>query len=1223
MRGRRVSLHLGRGARAALSLIVATLFAASPALVPAAPSVLAAVPKSDTISPTGPTVTWTGDATGGSSPLGADTCTEGINCDTFKLTVGGVKADWAGKLIRVKIEWLSPSNDYDLSIRKGSPTGTEVGSSGNGPPSTSEQAVIDPNVNDVGDYYVRAIYFAVTPLADQYHGSATVETKPLTPPSTPPAGAAPRYQNYQAPAGVAEDAGEPSIGADWETGAAMFQSYTTTYKVTFNDCTSPAGAKWENKSDPLAIISLDPILFCDHYNDPATGPRRADRTYTSQLGPKCSIGAYTDNDGETYMRSQGCGVNAGVDHQTVGAGPYSTRPGAVTPPHPLYPNAWYYCSQDIAVAQCARSDDGGTTFGPAIPMYTAAQCGGLHGHVKVSPFDGVVYVPNKNCNGKQAVVVSEDNGVTWSVRPIPDSVNGDTDPSVGIATDGTVYFGYDDGSGVPKITKSTNRGLNWTASKNVGPGLVSTVFPAVAAGDPNRASFAFHGTTTNDANQIWHLYIATTYDGGATWFTVDATPNDPVQRGNICTGGTTCGSDRNLLDFFDATIDRQGRLLVGWADGCIDACVEKGPNSFSAKGTITRQSGGRRLFSAYDPVEPAPPGAPLVTATRDSSGIHLRWSPPDNGGSAITSYEVYRSTTETGTYTKIATTSLTKYDDTTAVSGTVYYYRVRARNAVGLSPLGVGCPPLKVGAATTVDENPCTPPGMTVLTDPAGDQFTAPAGEGYDFQHAWVSEPYFGPTATNPDKLVFTMKLGGAPEPATTYPLHFRGTDGKGYFVRMKTNATGAPSYNYGTSVYQMATNNYGADTPLGPADSGSTSPDGTVKIVVGREKFVTGTGATQTKGAPIGGQLDKWMIRVRTDTPGLGITPDNAPDSLAAGGNTYTVKGNQACKPNTPPVAFLTATPTKGEAPLTVKFDARGSSDPDAGDTVVSYTFNFGDGSPSVTRTTPSASHIYREPGEYQATLTVKDNHGLQSSNTARVRIEVEGEASLSVADTSITEGDTDKTMLFRVTLSRASSETVTVRYQTADGTAKAPADYTAKTGTLTFSPGQTSQNVGITVKGENLRENTERMYLYLSDATNAAIADRQATGTIYDDDPDDPIVNLTKSGPLTAAPGAQFSYTITYQNVGPLPSSNGKLVDTLPAGLSLSAIPSGSTYNATARTITWNLGTVNVDGLHSLTVTVRVLSSTPVNTIITNRIDYTGDLTWSAPAVASTTVR
>ncbi|HEU4568531.1 MAG TPA: CARDB domain-containing protein, partial [Marmoricola sp.] len=109
---------------------------------------------------------------------------------------------------------------------------------------------------------------------------------------------------------------------------------------------------------------------------------------------------------------------------------------------------------------------------------------------------------------------------------------------------------------------------------------------------------------------VWHLYVATTYDGGKTWQTADATPNDPVQRGSICTGGTTCGSDRNLLDFIDATIDDNGRIEVAYADGCIKTCVTDtsetsgaGPaDAQAAYATIARQSSGKTLFAEYDPL---------------------------------------------------------------------------------------------------------------------------------------------------------------------------------------------------------------------------------------------------------------------------------------------------------------------------------------------------------------------------------------------------------------------------------------------------------------------------------------------------------------------------------------------------------------------------------------------------------------------------------------------
>ena len=44
------------------------------------------------------------------------------------------------------------------------------------------------------------------------------------------------------------------------------------------------------------------------------------------------------------------------------------------------------------------------------------------------------------------------------------------------------------------------------------------------------------------------------------------------------------------------SIDKQGRILIGWDDGCIGGCVTGGPNSFTAKAVISRQSGGKRMF---------------------------------------------------------------------------------------------------------------------------------------------------------------------------------------------------------------------------------------------------------------------------------------------------------------------------------------------------------------------------------------------------------------------------------------------------------------------------------------------------------------------------------------------------------------------------------------------------------------------------------------------------
>ncbi|MGW5669547.1 sialidase family protein [Micromonospora sp. NPDC003776] len=241
-------------------------------------------------------------------------------------------------------------------------------------------------------------------------------------------------------------------------------------------------------------------------------------------------------------------------------------------------------------------------------------CGGLHGHVKVSPKDGTVYVPKKGCGGNQAVAVSEDNGLTWQVRKVPTGLPADSDPSVGIGSDGTVYFGYQNADGHAHVAVSHDKGRTWESDQDVGAalGVQNVVFPAVAAGDPDRAAFAFLGTTTGgnyqDATNFtgeWHLYVTVTYDCGRTWSLTDATPNDAVQKGSICTGGTTCGTDRNLLDFMDIQVDKQGRVLVGYADGCTGACATGGAQNFDALATIASQSGGKSLFAAFDPVKTA------------------------------------------------------------------------------------------------------------------------------------------------------------------------------------------------------------------------------------------------------------------------------------------------------------------------------------------------------------------------------------------------------------------------------------------------------------------------------------------------------------------------------------------------------------------------------------------------------------------------------------------
>ncbi|HUR51928.1 MAG TPA: sialidase family protein [Mycobacteriales bacterium] len=523
-------------------------------------------------------------------------------------------------LVRFSVRWKDTVGDNttnDLAMHLFGPDGKLVASSDG---SQSSEGI---NVTDrrAGTYRVLVCAFQNFPQGTPYTGSVTAYT--VVPAAFPRAKrvVAPTYRQFAAPKGVADSAGEPSIGSNWKSGNTLYTSNTDEYVVTFDD--KRKTSRWtlvnDDVTDPSNKISLDPIGFTDH----VTG-----RTFVSQLYLACSAAAYSDDDFATRaIPSEGCGTGInGADHQTFGGGPFPENL------RPLldYPHAVYYCSQGqgllLGGATCARSDNGGLTFNPPVATWTT-QCSGIHGHVQVAPNDGTVYLPNAECGDRQGVAVSQDGGRTWAIRTIPDSISGESDPYVGIGKDGTVYYSYSDGTGHARVAISRDRGKHWSRSIDVGVpfGIRNSEFAMTVAGDGDRAAVAFLGTKTPGSTQAasfgkskagdvfvggaWHMYVATTYDRGRTWTTVDATPKDPVQRGCIWNSG---GSNpcRNLLDFNGMTIDKTGRVMIGFADGCVGPsvdpksdCVDSADvraNKLVNHGAIVRQMTGRTLFRAYD-----------------------------------------------------------------------------------------------------------------------------------------------------------------------------------------------------------------------------------------------------------------------------------------------------------------------------------------------------------------------------------------------------------------------------------------------------------------------------------------------------------------------------------------------------------------------------------------------------------------------------------------------
>src|SRR4051794_17676475 len=542
-------------------------------------------------------------------------------------------------LIRFQIDWapITPEPTQDMRMDLFGPDGKLVASSDGS--QTSEGISVTAPVG--GTYNMVVCAFQTTPAGQDYTGSVTASL--LRPPVSKPAVGvkAPTYRQYEAPKGISDHAGEPSIGSNWKTGATLFTSYTNEYKVSFGSGTSSTWTLVNDKvTDPSSKVSLDPI----GYTDSVTG-----RSFISQLLFVCSGAVYSDDDFATETPSQGCGTGInGFDHQTFGGGPYPSNAGLAAP-LTSYPHAVYYCSQAQALALggavCSRSDDGGLSFGSPVEIF-GGKCNGIHGHVRVAP-DGTVYVPNDNCAGKQGLAVSTDAGQSWTVHTIPDSFAGTSDPAVSAGSDGTLYFGYGDGTGRAKVAVSRDRGAHWSPSVDAGGpmGVRNTEFAEVIAGDGDRAAFAFLGSAVRGSTQsesfdkdatgkkftngAWHLYVATTYDRGAHWSTVNAFPNDPVQRGCVWNSGGSVPC-RNLLDFNDITITKTGQVMVAYADGCLGPSLDSkanciasnlvSANSYANHGAIARQVSGRGLFAKYDPKTGSASGTTSSSSTVSSTG---------------------------------------------------------------------------------------------------------------------------------------------------------------------------------------------------------------------------------------------------------------------------------------------------------------------------------------------------------------------------------------------------------------------------------------------------------------------------------------------------------------------------------------------------------------------------------------------------------------------------
>ena len=156
-------------------------------------------------------------------------------------------------------------------------------------------------------------------------------------------------------------------------------------------------------------------------------------------------------------------------------------------------------------------------------------------------------------------------------------------------------------------------------------------------------------------------------------------------------------------------------------------------------------------------------------------------------------------------------------------------------------------------------------------------------------------------------------------------------------------------------------------------------------------------------------------------------------------------------------------------------------------------------------------------------ATRTAGTTTNGAASGTATL-LDDDATPTLSINDVTVNEAA--GTATFTVTLSAASGQTVSVSYNTGNGTATAGSDYTATTGTLTFTPGVTSQTITVAITNDSLTEATETFFVNLIGASNATISDTQGVGSIVDNDAP-PAIDL--DGNNSTAGGNDYSATFT----------------------------------------------------------------------------------------------
>ncbi len=217
-----------------------------------------------------------------------------------------------------------------------------------------------------------------------------------------------------------------------------------------------------------------------------------------------------------------------------------------------------------------------------------------------------------------------------------------------------------------------------------------TVSPATALDNPGLM-------LTGSGNAQWSPETRDSYSGGSA-----------MQSGNVGNGGksaiqttvqgpstvsfwwkTSTQSTDTVRFYIDDVATASASGVTAWKQ--VSAAITPGAHDLKWEYSKDASISGNQDLVLLDAVEAAPgsspPSAPTGLMTSISSNIELNWTTPSsNGGSALTSYQIYRGTS-VGAESSLASvpSSSLVYVDTSAVANLTYYYKVTALNTIGES----------------------------------------------------------------------------------------------------------------------------------------------------------------------------------------------------------------------------------------------------------------------------------------------------------------------------------------------------------------------------------------------------------------------------------------------------------------------------------------------------------------------------------------------------------